>query len=76
MRPESFPERWSLRSVLMTDIVALDATVYREAGRWWMFATVMLEHDSSSSDTVSLFWADTIEGPMASSSYEPREIRA
>ena len=60
---KSFPERWSLRSVLMTDIVALDATVYREAGRWWMFATVMLEHDSSSSDTVSLFWADTIEGP-------------
>ena len=60
---KSFPRSWSLRSILVTNIAALDATIYRREGRLWMFATVMLEHDNSSSDTVSVFWADALEGP-------------
>jgi hypothetical protein len=60
---KSFPNEWRLCSVLATNILALDATVCWREGRWWMFATVMLEHDNSSSDTLSIFWADAVEGP-------------
>jgi hypothetical protein len=58
----SFPGTWQLRSVLVPNIVAFDVTVHRRGGRWWMFATVV-EHDSSSWDTVSVYWANTLEGP-------------
>jgi hypothetical protein len=58
----AFPQKWELRSVLLSDIDAADATVYERDGRWWMFATVV-EYDSSSWDTVSVFWADALEGP-------------
>ena len=58
----SFPDTWRLHAVLLEDINAADVTLHQRNGRWWMFATVV-EHDSSSWDTVSVFWADALEGP-------------
>ena len=58
----SFPTTWRLRAILLEDIHAADVTLRRHNGRWWMFVTVV-EHISSSWDTVSVFWADALEGP-------------
>jgi hypothetical protein len=58
----AFPQGWSLRATLLADTDADDATVHRWGGRWWMFATVVA-HGGSSWDSVSVFWADALEGP-------------
>jgi hypothetical protein len=57
----AFPGAWRLRSVLVPNIDAADVTLHRRDGRWWMFVTGV-EHDSSSWDTVSVFWAEALEG--------------
>ena len=66
----AFPGGWQLRSVLVPNVNASDATVFRRDGRWWMFAAVV-EHDSSSWDTASVFWADAVEGPWHSHPMNP-----
>lgn len=58
----AFPDVWRLNTVLIPNICASDVTVCQWDGRWWMFAAVV-DHDSSGWDTVSIFWADTVEGP-------------
>jgi hypothetical protein len=58
----AFPQGWRLRATLLADIDAADATVHRRDGRWWMFATVTA-HGGSGWDSVSVFWADALEGP-------------
>lgn len=66
----TFPQAWSLRSVLVPHIDAADATVCQKDGRWWMFATVVA-HGGSSWDSVSIFWADMLEGPWHSHAMNP-----
>ena len=60
---KAFPQGWRLCSVLVSNIVALDVTVYQTDKRWWMFGTVIEPNDTGSGDTVSVFWADALEGP-------------
>jgi hypothetical protein len=38
-RAVSFPERWERVSTLIEDFPALDSTVMRHDGRWWLFCT-------------------------------------
>jgi hypothetical protein len=60
---KAFPQSWSLCSVLASNIIACDATVYQRDKRWWLFGTVIEPDDTSRGDTVSVFWADALEGP-------------
>ncbi|RAK60733.1 hypothetical protein DJ021_13405 [Phenylobacterium hankyongense] len=61
---EAFPDRWRLRSVLVGNIEAADTTLHFDeaTGIWWMFAAVT-EFGSSSHDTLSIFYADRLDGP-------------
>jgi hypothetical protein len=36
----AFPYHWKLERVLLDDIFAADATLYRTQDRWWMFASI------------------------------------
>ena len=59
-RARSFPFKWQLEKVLMTDVRAKDATLAEIDGKWWMFVS-MSEH--SIPDELFLFSADTPFGP-------------
>lgn len=61
---QAFPDQWRLRSVLIDNIEAADTTLHFDdaTGIWWMFAAVT-EFGSSSHDTLSIFFADRLEGP-------------
>lgn len=38
-RAVEFPWRWEHAAVLLEDVAALDSTLFRHSGLWWMFAT-------------------------------------
>lgn len=61
-RADPFPHRWVHAAVLLHDVVAADATLVREDGRWWMFAATA-ERQSSDWDALSLFHAPGLFGP-------------
>jgi len=59
-----FPDQWRLRSILLDDIHAADATVFfdEQAQIWWMFAAVA-EHGGGDWDTLSIFFSANLDGP-------------
>ena len=59
-RARSFPFKWQLEKVLMTDVRAKDATLAQIDGKWWMFVSLS-EH--SIPDELYLFSADAPIGP-------------
>ena len=61
-RADPFPHRWVREAVLMDDIRADDATIFRHRGRFWIFAATS-RWQSSQWDTLSLFHAATLHGP-------------
>lgn len=61
-RAESFPDRWVHEATLLDDIEASDATLCRHRGRWWMFAATRAWWGSNW-DTLSVFFADRLQGP-------------
>jgi hypothetical protein len=59
-RSTSFPFKWELEKVLLTDLRAKDATLAEIEGTWWMFVSIA-EH--SIPDELYLFFAETPLGP-------------
>ena len=57
-RATRFPTEWELDTVLLRDRSLADATLFLEAGTWWMFAGRPDPHD-----TLRLFHASDLRGP-------------
>jgi hypothetical protein len=56
-----FPDRWEFAGTLMSDIYAVDATLFQHENKWWLFANVK-EPGGSSLDALHLFYAP--QGPI------------
>jgi hypothetical protein len=61
-RATNFPEGWVNEAVLLSDVYAVDATVQKIEGKFWMFAGVS-NGKYSNSDELCLFYADALKGP-------------
>jgi hypothetical protein len=61
-RATSFPYTWTAEAVLFSDIHAVDATIQKINGKYWMFASVS-NGRYSNCDEVSLFFSDALRGP-------------
>jgi hypothetical protein len=61
-RADSFPASWSLATVLLRDVGAVDATIHQADGKFWMFAGLS-NGRYSSCDELGLFYADSLFGP-------------
>ena len=61
-RATAFPDRWALDRVLMSDLTAVDSTVFEHGDRFWLFAS-MRRPGTRLSDELSLFVADSPFGP-------------
>jgi folate-dependent phosphoribosylglycinamide formyltransferase PurN len=51
----SFPGVWERRAVLLEGVHAVDATLLRRDGRWWLFANLVEAPGASSWDALHLF---------------------
>jgi hypothetical protein len=69
-RCEEFPLRWSLHRVLLENISAYDATLWKDGERWWMFVNVA-EPGADSSDELHLYWSTTPLGPWTAHCANP-----
>ena len=61
-RALEFPNRWTLDTVLIEDVAAVDATLARHDGRFWMFANVV-SRGRTSEDELFLFTSERLRGP-------------
>ena len=57
-RCESFPNRWTLVASLLRDIEAADATIFKHAGRWWLFCSARIGR-TRLNDSLYAFHADS-----------------
>lgn len=66
-RARHFPEDWERAATLLDGVRCADPTVFRHAGRWWMYAcTAPGEHD-----TLSLYHADKLNGSWSEHARSP-----
>jgi hypothetical protein len=61
-RANSFPHEWTLESVLLSDIYAVDATIQKLDGRYSMFVGIS-NGRYSNCDELALYFADSLKGP-------------
>jgi hypothetical protein len=61
-RCEEFPDRWTLHTVLLEGIHAVDATLLRQPDRWWLFVNVA-EPGADPNEELHLYWSETPLGP-------------
>ncbi|MGH7946047.1 MAG: glucosamine inositolphosphorylceramide transferase family protein [Opitutaceae bacterium] len=59
---EAFPHRWRLHKVLLDNVNAVDATLWRGDDRWWMFVNVA-EPGVDNTDELHLYWSRAPFGP-------------
>jgi hypothetical protein len=63
-RAMTFPTEWAFEAVLLNDVHAVDATIQKINGKYWMFAGVS-NGKYSNSDELCLFFADALMGPWS-----------
>jgi hypothetical protein len=61
-RCEAFPLRWRLHRVLLENVSAFDATLWRENDLWWMFVNIA-EPGADSNDDLHIYQSTTPLGP-------------
>lgn len=54
-----FPHKWKLQKTLITNISAVDATLFQQEDRWWIFTNVRDAPGMSTMDELFLFYADS-----------------
>jgi hypothetical protein len=61
-RATSFPTEWALEAVLLENIHAVDATIHKSEGKYWMFAGIS-NGRFSTCDELGIFFSDALTGP-------------
>jgi hypothetical protein len=61
-RATSFPSEWALEAVLLDNIHAVDATIHKSDGKYWMFAGIS-NGRFSTCDELGIFFSDALTGP-------------
>jgi hypothetical protein len=56
-----FPHKWRRERVLLDHVFAADATLHREADRWWMFANLAVD-GAEIHDELHVFTSDSLLG--------------
>lgn len=72
-RCTDFPLRWELDTVLMTDIRAVDSTLFEHGDRWWMYTAIPDGETGREFDTLLLFHAPSPRGPWTPHAANPLE---
>lgn len=58
---KKFPDEWEFEKNIMKNICAVDSTLLRKDNLWWLFTSIPFM-ESSSNDTLSIFYSDDLFG--------------
>jgi hypothetical protein len=61
-RATDFPRKWELVRIIASNVLAVDSTVFENAGKFWLFTNIAAP-GTSTCDELHLFYADSLEGP-------------
>ena len=56
---KKFPEQWEFKKNIMKNVNASDSTLLRKDDKWWLFTSIPFM-ESSSNDTLSIFYSDNL----------------
>ncbi|WP_400078907.1 hypothetical protein [Winogradskyella sp. R77965] len=56
----AFPLQWQLHKVLMQDVNAVDTTILKHNGKYWLFCNITENEGASSLDELFLFYSDSL----------------
>lgn len=62
-RAEELPAKWSEAGVLLDGVAALDSTLFRHEGRWWLFHTDLDRGEPGEWADLFAWHSDTLAGP-------------
>jgi hypothetical protein len=65
-----FPMVWRHAGTLLEDVLAVDPTIIRREGKFWLFVNVRSEGDSDY-DELHLYFAEALTGPWESHPWNP-----
>ena len=69
-RATNFPNEWTLESVLLDNIYAVDATIHQSDGKYWMFVGIS-NGRYSNCDELGIYFADALKGPWTPHAANP-----
>lgn len=55
---KSFPDKWSLKTVIFNDIKAVDSMIFPFDGKWWLFTNVNPNNTSDRCSELLIFYSD------------------
>jgi hypothetical protein len=61
-RATNFPTQWTLETILLSDIYAVDATIQKIGVKYWMFVGIS-NGRYSNCDELGIFFSDALKGP-------------
>lgn len=61
-RATNFPTEWTLETILLSDIYAVDATIQKIGAKYWMFVGLS-NGRYSNCDELGIFFSDALKGP-------------
>ena len=67
---EEFPLKWKKKIDLMTNIAAVDATVFRSGGLWWLFTSQSPSEGASYCDELFAYYSED----LFSQDWQPHEL--
>jgi len=67
-RADPFPTSWAKVGILVDDLAAIDPTIFRHDGRWWLACT---DGDAEPDANLLLWHATTLEGPWTPHAANP-----
>jgi|UPI00037130C2 hypothetical protein len=67
-KASKFPTQWNFLGSLLAGSVFLDASIFRHADKWWLFAETNPEHKW---DTLRLYYAEELLGPWSEHPQSP-----
>ncbi len=70
-RAAHFPDEWELVATLIEDFAAVDPTIFRHEGRWWLFCTDL---DGGSHSHLHAWWAPDLFGPWEPHALNPLKV--
>jgi hypothetical protein len=70
-KADSFPRRWTEVGTLVRGVSAIDPTVFRYAGCWWLTCT---DHDAGEDTNLLVWYALRLEGPWTPHTANPVKI--
>jgi len=67
-RADPFPRRWTKVNTLVTDVSAIDPTVFRHEGRWWL---TCIDGDGEADANLLVWHAPDLSGPWTPHAANP-----